>query len=85
MPSVQQERTTVMSSTCCAMFGYQSETHRPLCPCCLKVRFDGISPLFEVPGMAVNFGRIESGSGCPRVPAAWAWGRTDRRGSGRLP
>src|SRR5579884_2480486 len=65
MPSVQQERMTVMSSTCCATFGYQSDTQIPLWPYCLNVRFEGISPFFEVPGIAVNFGRIDSGIGCP--------------------
>ena len=49
MPSVQQERITVMSSTCCAMFGYQSDTQMPLSPYCLKVRRLGINVLFDVP------------------------------------
>src|SRR5207302_7464998 len=74
MPSVQQERITVISSTCSAMFGYQSDTQRPLCPYCLKVRFDGIRPFFDVPGIAVNFGRIESGIGWPAISSSFGLG-----------
>src|ERR1700682_6506381 len=74
MPSVQQDRTTVMSSTCCAMLGYQSETQMPLCPYCLKVRLDGIRTFLEVPGMAVNFGRMDSGIGCPASSTSLGFG-----------
>src|SRR5258708_22171420 len=52
MPSCQHDRSTVMSSTCLAMWGYQSETQMPLWPCCFQARFDGISVLPPVP-MAV--------------------------------
>ena len=31
---------TVMSSTCSAILGYQSDTQMPLCPYCLKARFE---------------------------------------------
>src|SRR5258708_25395424 len=65
MRSVQQDGTTVMSSTCWAMLGYQSDTQIPLCPYCLNVRLEGIMPFLDVPGMAVNLGRIDSGRGCP--------------------
>src|SRR5947207_2455913 len=74
MPSVQQERITVISSTCSAMFGYQSETQMPLCPYCLKVRFEGIMPFLEVPGMAVNFGRMDSGRGWPASSSSFGLG-----------
>src|SRR3989442_13125119 len=74
MPSVQQERTTAMSSTCSAMRVYRSDTHRPLCPYCLNVRLDGMSPFFDVPGMAVNFGRIDSGMGWPAISCSFGLG-----------
>src|SRR5436189_6420200 len=44
-----QDRITAISSTCSAMCGSQSETHRPLWPYCLKVRFDGSMPFLFVP------------------------------------
>src|ERR1700732_4663808 len=74
MPSVQQERITVISSTCSAMFGYQSDTQMPLCPYCLNARLDGIRPFFEVLAMAVNFGRIDSGIGCPCISSSLGLG-----------
>src|ERR1051326_1658435 len=74
MPSVQQERTTARSSTCWAISGYQSDTQMPLCPCCLKVRLDGISPFEDVPGIAVNFGRIDSGIGWPAISFSFGLG-----------
>ena len=74
MPSVQQERITVISSTCSAVCGYQSDTHMPLCPYCLKVRFEGIRPFFDVPGIAVNFGRIDSGIGWPAMACSLGFG-----------
>ena len=40
MPSAQQERMTARSSAHSAMCGSQSETQRPLWPCCFQVRFD---------------------------------------------
>src|SRR6185369_12257440 len=64
MPSCQQDRITVMSSTCCAMFGYQSETQIPLWPCCFQVRLDGISVLPPVPMAVIGFPN-EAGSGWP--------------------
>src|SRR5262249_14123531 len=48
-PSAQQERNTVMSSTCCAICGYQSDTQMPLCPCCFHWRWVPISVLLLVP------------------------------------
>src|SRR2546430_2735479 len=63
-PSAQQERRTQMSSTCCASVGYQSDTQMPLLPCCLKVRFDGISELEAVP-IAVIGRPNDSGIGWP--------------------
>ena len=38
-----------MSSTCCAIFGSQSDTQMPLCPCCLNERLLGINELLAVP------------------------------------
>src|SRR5215217_9066331 len=55
---------TARSSTCSAIFGYQSETQRPLFPYCLKVRVDAISVLFAVP-IAVTTLPNEGGIGCP--------------------
>src|SRR5262245_26256172 len=73
IPSHQQERMTVISSTCSAMFGYQSETHSPLCPYCLKVRFDAITPFIAVP-IAVVLGRMDSGRGCPSSSTSFGFG-----------
>src|SRR5437660_657892 len=54
-PSAQQERNSVISSTCCAMVGYQSDTHMPLSPYCFQVRDDGISVLEAVPIAVITF------------------------------
>ena len=53
-----------MSSTCSAIFGYQSDTQMPLRPYCLNVRLLGMSVLFEVP-MAVMGRPNDEGMGCP--------------------
>ena len=45
-------------------FRYQSETHIPLCPYCLNVRFDGISVLLAVPIAVITFPN-DAGIGCP--------------------
>src|ERR1700722_771665 len=74
MPSVQHDRITLMSSACLAKFGYQSETQMPACPYCLNVRLLGIIPFLDVPGMAVNFGRIDSGKGCPASSTSFGFG-----------
>ena len=55
---------TEISSTCCAMCGYQSETHMPLWPYCLKVRLVPISVLLAVP-MAVMGVPNDAGMGWP--------------------
>src|SRR5580704_10166447 len=73
MPSCQHERSTVMSSTCCAMLGYQSETQIPLWPCCFQVRFEGISVLPPVP-MAVMGLPNDAGSGWPASRASSGFG-----------
>ncbi len=43
MPSEVQEWMTVMSSTWRATFSNQSDTHRPLWPCCFQARLDSMS------------------------------------------
>src|SRR5712692_1256851 len=53
-----------MSSTCSAIFGYQSETQMPLWPYCLNARLLGMRVLFEVP-MAVMGRPNDAGMGCP--------------------
>ena len=53
-----------ISSTCCATLGYQSETHMPLCPYCLKLRFEPSKVLLLVP-MAVMGLPEEAGMGWP--------------------
>src|SRR5260370_29310774 len=63
-PSAQQERTSVISSTCCAMLAYQSETHMPLCPYCCQVREEGIR-VFEAVPIAVITLPNDAGIGCP--------------------
>src|SRR5579863_5741457 len=63
-PSAQQERRTVISSTCCAISGYQSETQMPDCPYCLNVRLVPISELLLVP-MAVMTLPKDAGMGWP--------------------
>src|SRR5260221_14346435 len=52
-PLAQQERMTVISSTCWAIWGYHSLTQRPLLPCCFQVRGDAMRLLLPVP-MAVK-------------------------------
>src|SRR5215469_5741955 len=63
-PSAQTERITAISSTCCAMFGYQSETQMALWPYCWNVRLLGIKVLLEVP-MAVTGRPNDAGMGWP--------------------
>src|SRR5690242_20271879 len=63
-PSAQQAWKTVISSTCFAISGYQSDTQIPLWPYCLKVRNDGINELLPVP-MAVIGWPNDSGIGLP--------------------
>ena len=67
MPSAQQERITVMSSTNAPVFSYQSETHMPDWPRCFQTRLGAIRVLFCVP-WAVNLGLpMESGIGWPSI------------------
>src|SRR3954468_18423610 len=63
-PSAQHDRMSVMSSTCSATVGYQSDTHMPLCPCCFHCRESGISVFDAVP-MAVTTLPNDAGIGCP--------------------
>ncbi len=63
-PSAQHDRMTLISSTCCAILGYQSDTQIPLWPYCLKVRLVPISELLPVP-IAVMGLPNEAGIGCP--------------------
>src|SRR6266516_425485 len=63
-PSAQQERMTVMSCTCCAIFGSQSDTEMPLCPYCLNERLVGINALLAVPIAVITFPN-DSGIGWP--------------------
>src|SRR5215472_8085535 len=65
-PSAQQERNSVSSSTCSAIFGYQSETHMPLSPYCFQVRVDGMSVFDEVPIAVITLPN-EAGMGCPAI------------------
>ena len=60
-----QDRITARSSTCSATCGYQSETQRPLSPWRAHFRWDGISVLCAVPGMAVSGLPNDSGMGWP--------------------
>src|SRR5258708_3340919 len=63
-PSAQQPLKTDILSTCFAISGYQSETQMPLCPCCLKVRSDGMMALLPVP-IAVVTVPNDAGIGLP--------------------
>src|SRR5207245_6383681 len=62
--SAQQERMMDISSTCCATLGYQSETHMPLRPYCLKVRLEARRVLLLVPMAVIGFPK-EAGMGWP--------------------
>src|SRR6202163_4357980 len=72
-PSAQQERMMDISSTCWAMLGYQSETHAPLCPYCLKVRLEASSVLLLVPTAVMGFPK-EAGMGCPDISVSFGLG-----------
>src|ERR1041385_655633 len=63
-PSAQHDRMTQRSSACSARREYQSEIQRPLWPCCLKTRLDGMIELLAVP-MAVMGRPNFSGIGWP--------------------
>ena len=54
-----------MSSTCSAMFGYQSDTHMPLCPYCFHCGVDAISVLLRRARDVCAGFPIESGMGLP--------------------
>src|SRR5229473_596700 len=60
-------------STCCAMLGYQSDTHMPLCPYCLKVRFEPSSVLLLVPMAVIGLPK-EAGMGCPFISVSFGLG-----------
>src|SRR5437762_9254048 len=62
-----------ISSTCWATLGYQSDTHMPLCPYCLKVRFEASKVLLLVP-MAVMGLPNEAGIGWPFVSVSFGFG-----------
>src|SRR6185369_5810998 len=53
-----------ISSTCSATFGYQSDTHMPLCPYCLKVRLEPSRVLLLVPMAVIGLPK-EAGIGWP--------------------
>src|SRR5450432_592932 len=72
-PSAQQERIIDISSTCCAVCGYQSDTIMPLWPYCLKVRFDGMRVLLLVP-MAVMGLPNDAGMGWPASSSSFGLG-----------
>src|ERR1700676_4652219 len=72
-PSAQQERMMDISSTCWAMLGYQSETHAPLWPYCLKVRLGPSSVLLPVPMAVMGFPK-EAGMGCPVNSVSFGFG-----------
>ncbi len=62
-----------MSSTCSAIFGYQSDTQSPLSPYCLKVRLLGMSVLLAVP-IAVMGRPNDSGIGWPAMSSSFGLG-----------
>src|SRR6266853_255480 len=72
-PSAQQERMMDISSTCSATFGYQSDTHAPLWPYCLKVRLEPSSVLLLVPMAVMGFPK-EAGMGWPESSVSFGLG-----------
>src|SRR5437667_9002126 len=62
-----------ISSTCCAMSGYQSETHMPLWPYCLNVRLEPSSVLLDVPMAVIGFPN-DAGIGCPLISVSLGLG-----------
>ncbi len=72
-PFAQHERITARSSACLAMCGYQSDTHRPLSPCCANLRREAINVLPAVP-MAVIGRPNDAGIGSPSISASFGLG-----------
>src|SRR5258706_2483097 len=72
-PSAQQPLKTDILSTCLAISGYQSETQLPLCPCCLKVRSDGMMALLPVPIAVVTLPN-DAGIGLPASASSAGFG-----------
>src|SRR5262249_25597780 len=62
-----------ISSTCCATFGYQSETHIPLWPYCLKLRLEPSSVLLAVPIAVIGLPK-DAGMGWPFISVSLGLG-----------
>src|SRR5262249_44555553 len=62
-----------ISSTCCAIFGYQSETHMSLWPYCLNVRLEASSVLLAVPIAVIGLPN-DAGMGWPFSSSSFGLG-----------